>query len=67
MAIALRYCGLGAPNISLAVAAIDLLVVACILRTLGASCVRFDVTIVLSSSSITAATLIIWVGSEVLA
>ena len=67
MAIALRYCGFSAPNISLAVAAIDLLVGACLLCTVVASCVQFDVTIVLSSSSIAAATFIIWVGSEVLA
>ena len=62
MVIALRYFGFGAPNSSRAVAAIDLLVVAC---TFGTSCVRFDVMIVLSSSSISAATLIIWVGFEV--
>ena len=37
MAIALRYCGFGAPNISLAVAAIVLLVVAFPLRTFGTS------------------------------
>jgi hypothetical protein len=67
MAIALRYCGFGAPNISLAVAAIDIFVVACTLRTFGASCVRFKVMIVLSSSSLVAVTLMIWVGSEVLA
>ena len=67
MAIALRYCGFSAPNISLAVAAIDLLVVACTLRMVGVSCAQFDATIVLSSLSITAATFIIWVGSKVLA
>ena len=64
MAIALRYCGVGAPNISLAFAAID---VSCTLRMFGTSCVQFDVMIVLSSLSIIALTLIIWVGSEVLA
>jgi hypothetical protein len=48
MAIALIYCGFGAPNRSLAVAAIDLLVVACALRTFGASCVQLEVMIVLS-------------------
>jgi hypothetical protein len=67
MAIALRYCGFGAPNISRAVAAIDILVVSFLLRSFGMSCVQFDVTIVLSSSLITAATFIIWVGSKVLA
>jgi hypothetical protein len=67
MVIALRYCLFGAPNSSRAVAAIDLLVVAFSLCTFGLSFVQFDVMIVLSSSSITAATLIIWVGSEVLA
>ena len=46
--IAFRYCGFGAPNRSLAVAAIDLLLVACPLRTFGASCVQFEVMIVLS-------------------
>ncbi len=35
MAIALRYCGFGAPNISLAVAAIDFLVVSFLLRSFG--------------------------------
>jgi hypothetical protein len=67
MAIALRYCGFGAPNSSCAVAAIEFLVVSFPFRSFGTFCVRFDVTIVLSSSSITAATFIIWVGSEVLA
>jgi hypothetical protein len=67
MAIALRYCGFGAPNRSLAVAAIDLLVVACILRTFCASCVQFEVMIILSSLSIFSVTLMIWVGSKVLA
>jgi hypothetical protein len=33
MVNALRYCGFGAPNRSLAVAAIDLLMVACTLCT----------------------------------
>ena len=64
MAITLRYCGFGAPNSSRAVAAIDVLVVAIPLSPYGTSCDRFDVTIVLSSSSIFAATFIIWVGSE---
>ena len=67
MAIALRYCGFGAPNRSRAVAAIVILVVTFLFLSVGTSCVRFDVTTVLSSSSITAATFIIWVGSEVLA
>ena len=67
MAIALRYCGFGAPNSSRAVAAIDLLVVAFPPFTFGKSCVRFDVMIVLSSSSMSAAAFLIWVGSEVLA
>ena len=62
-AIAFRYCGFGAPNISLAVAAIDLLVVAFPLCTFGTSCVRFDVMIVLSMSSIYAVAFMIWVGS----
>jgi hypothetical protein len=65
MAIALRYCGFGAPNISLAVAAIDF-VGACTLCTFRASCVLFEVMIVLSSSSLVAVTLMNWVGSEVL-
>ena len=67
IAIALRYCGFGAPNNSLAVAAIVLLVVAFPLCMFGTSCVQFDATIVLSSSSTTAVALMIWVGSEVLA
>ena len=67
MAIALRYCEFGAPNISLAVAAIDLLVVAFPLCTFGTSCVQFDVMIFLSSSSIFAVAFMIWVGSEELA
>ena len=67
MAIALRYCGFGAPNSSCAVSAIDLLAVAFPLCTFGTSCVRFDVMIVLSSSSISDAAFIIWVGSKVLA
>jgi hypothetical protein len=62
MAIALRYCGFGAPNISRAVAAIDLLVAVC---TFGASCVRFEVMIVLLLSLVAVA-LMIWVGSKVL-
>ena len=65
MVNALRYCGFGAPNRSLAVAAIDLLMVACTLCTFGASCVRFEVMIVMSSSSLVVVTLMIWVGSEV--
>ena len=67
IAIAFRYCGFGAPNISLAVAAIDLLVVAFPLCTFGTSCVRFNVMIVLSSSSISAVAFMVWVGFEVLA
>ena len=67
MAIALRYCGFGAPNNCLAVAAIVVLALACIFLTLNKSCVQFDVTIVFSSSSTTAVALMIWVGSEVLA
>ncbi len=39
MAIALRYCGFGAPNISHAVAAIDFLMVSFPLRTFGLFCV----------------------------
>jgi hypothetical protein len=45
MAIALRYCVLGVPNGSLAVAAIDLLLVACTLHTFGTSCIQFHVMI----------------------
>ena len=67
MAIALRYCGFGAPNSSRDVDAISLLVVSFLFSSFGPLCVQFDVTIVLSSSSITAATFIIWVGSKVLA
>ena len=67
MAIALGYCGFGVPNSALAVAAIDELLVAYTLRMIGTSCVRFYVMIVLSSLSLIAVTLIIWVGSEVLA
>jgi hypothetical protein len=67
MAIALRYCRFGAPNISLAVAAIDLLVVTFPLCTFGLSCIQFDVMIVLSLSSISAVAFMIWVGFEVLA
>ena len=67
MAIALRYCGFGAPNSSCAVDAINLLVVSFLISSFGPLCVRFDVTMVLSSSFITVATFIIWVGSEVLA
>ncbi len=67
MAIALRYCGFGVLNSSLAVAAIDLLLEACIFCTIGTSCVQFDVMIVLSLLSLLAITLIIWVGSKVLA
>ncbi len=66
MAIALRYCGFGAPNNCLAVAAIDVLVAACpgLYDKFG---VQFDVTTVMSSLSTTAVALIIWVGSKVLA
>ena len=67
MAIALSYCGFGAPNNCLAVAAIVVLAVACPLWTCVTSCIRFDVTIVLLSSSTTAVALIVWVGSKVLA
>ena len=67
MAIALRYFGFGAPNNCLAVAAIDILVLACPFLTFDESCVRFDVTIVMSSLSTSAVALIVWVGSEVLA
>ena len=48
MAIALRYCGFGAPNNCLAVAAIVVHVLACPFFTCDKSCTRFDVTIVLS-------------------
>ena len=67
MAIALRYCLFGAPNNCRAVAAIVVPVVACPLITFDTSCVQFDVTIVLSSLSISVVALIIWVGSKVLA
>jgi hypothetical protein len=67
MAIALRYCGFGAPNSSCAVDAINFLVVSFLFSSFGPLCVQFDVTIVFSSLSIIAATFIIWVGSEVLA
>ena len=67
MAIALRYCGFGAPNNYLAVAAIVVLAVACPLCMCVTSCVQFDVTIFMSSSSTSAVALMIWVGSEVLA
>ena len=69
MVIALRYCGcgFGAPNISLAVAAIDLLVVEFPLCTFGTPCVLFDVMIVLLLSSISAVAFMIWVGFEVIA
>ena len=69
IAIALRYCGFGAPNNCCDVAAIDvpLVSVSCPLSTVDKSYVRFDVTIVLSSSSTSAVALMIWVGSEVLA
>ena len=67
MVIAFRYCGFGAPNNCCAVAAIVVPVVACTLSKFDKSCVRFNVTIVLSSSSTSAAALIIWVGSKVLA
>ena len=66
MAITLRYCGFGAPNNCLAVAAIVALVAACPFLY-DNSGVQFDVTIVMSSSSTTAVALMIWVGSEVLA
>ena len=69
IAIALRYCLFGAPNMSRAVAAIELLVAACTLCTFVFSLFRFEVMIVLSSSSLVAAILmilLIWVGSEVL-
>ena len=66
MVIALRYCGFGAPNNCLAVAAMEFLVLDS-LNTFDVSCVQFDVTIVLSSSSTPAVALMIWVGSEVLA
>ena len=64
MAIALIYCGFGAPNSSRAVAAIDFLVVSFPLRTFGASCVRFKVMIVLSLPSLVAVTLMIWGGPK---
>ena len=66
MKIALRYCLFGAPNNCRAVAAIVIPLVACTLIAFNTSCVRFDVTIVLSSSSTSAVALIIWVGSKVL-
>jgi hypothetical protein len=66
MAIALRYCGLGAPNNCLAVATIVVLVLACPVLTFDESCVQFDVTIVMSSLTTSAVALIVWVGSEVL-
>jgi hypothetical protein len=67
MAIALRYCGFGAPNNCCAVAAIVVPVVTCPLSTFDKSCVRFDVTIVLSSLFTSGVALIIWVGYGVLA
>ena len=67
MAIALRYCGFGAPNNLLAVAVIVVFALAWSFLTFDKSCVRFDVIKVLSSLSITAVALMIWVGSEVLA
>ncbi len=67
MAILLRYCGFGVSNNCRAVAAIVVPVVACPLSTFDKSCVRFDVTIVLSSLSTSVVTLIICVGSKVLA
>jgi hypothetical protein len=67
MAIVLRYCGLGAPNNLLAVAAIVVFALACSFLTFDKSCVQFNVIMVLSSSSITAVALMIWMGSEVLA
>ena len=67
MAIALRYCGFGAPNNCLAVAAIVVLALARPFFTFDESCVQFDVTIVMSSSSTSAVALIVWVGSEALA
>ena len=67
IAIALRYCGFGAPNNCHAVAAIFVLAFARPFLTFDKSCVRFDVTIVLSSSSTTAVALLVWVGSEELA
>ena len=67
MLIALRYCLFGAPNNCRAVAAIVVPVVACPLVTFDTSCVQFDVTIVLSSLSISVVAFIIWVGSKVLA
>ena len=67
MAIALRYCGFGAPNNCCDVAAIVVPVVACPLSTFDKSCVQFNLTIVLSSSSTSTVALMIWVGSKVLA
>ena len=67
MAIALRYCGFGAPNNCLAVAAIVVLALTRPFLTFDESCVQFDVTIVMSSLSTSAVALIVWVGSEVLA
>ncbi len=67
MAIVLRYCGCGAPNNCCAVAAIVVRLVTCPLSTFDKSCVRFEVTIVLSSSFISVVALIIWVGYRVLA
>ena len=62
MAIALRYCGFGAPNNCLAVAAIDVLVAA-FSGLYAKSRVQFDVTTVMSSSSVTSVAFMIWVGS----
>ncbi len=67
MAIALRYCGFGTPNNCCTVAAIVVRLVTCLLSTFDKPCVRFEVTIVLSSSFISDVALIIWVGYGVLA
>jgi hypothetical protein len=67
MAIALRYCGFGAPNNCFAAVAIVVPLVTCPMGMFDKSCIQFNVTIVLSSSFTFVVALIILVGYGLLA